>query len=118
LLPGGGDVAGAILSAYIVFEAARLGIPRETLTQMLVNVIADSTLGSLPIIGDFFDATWKANSRNVALLEAHAENPNPKPAANRGFIILLIALLVLIVIGVAAIASVIVGLVISLFTGR
>ena len=50
LLPGAGDIAGAALSAYIVLEAARFGLPRETLVKMLVNLASDSVLGSLPIV--------------------------------------------------------------------
>lgn len=118
LIPGGGDVVGAILSAYIVFEAARFGLPKETLIQMLGNLVTDATLGSLPFIGDLFDATWKANSRNLALLEAHARNPFPQPGANKGFIVLLIALLVLIVVGVGAIAALLVSAGFKLIGGR
>lgn len=105
LLPGGGDMAGAILSAYIVFEAARFGLPRSTLVRMLANLVLDSALGSLPVMGDVFDATWKSNSRNLALLEAHAQSPEPRRGVDRGFIILLIVTLVLILVGLATIVT-------------
>jgi Domain of unknown function (DUF4112) len=105
LLPGAGDFLGAALSAYIVIEAARFGLPRETLTQMVTNLVFDSVGGSLPVLGDVFDATWKANSRNLALLEAHVATPSPKKAANRGFVVLIILLLILLLVGIAAIAT-------------
>lgn len=110
LLTGGGDIAGAILSAYIILEATRFGLPRKTLMQMLGNLLTDSIVGSLPLIGDLFDVTWKANTRNLALLEAHVANPQPQRAADRGFIFFVIALLVLIVVGVAAVTVLVVNL--------
>jgi hypothetical protein len=99
LLFGGGDLAGSVMSAYIVMEAARYGVPRSTLVRMLTNLLLDAVVGTVPILGDFFDATWKANSRNLALLEAHAANPTQQANADRGFVVLTIVLLVLIVIG-------------------
>jgi Domain of unknown function (DUF4112) len=71
LLPGGGDTLGAILSAYIVLQAAQLGAPRPTLVRMVWNILLDSLVGTIPLLGDFFDVAWKANSKNMALLEAH-----------------------------------------------
>lgn len=110
LLTGGGDIAGAILSAYIILEATRFGLPRKTLMQMLGNLLTDSIVGSLPLIGDLFDVTWKANTRNLALLEAHVANPQPQRAADRSFIFFVIALLILIVVGVAAVTVLVVNL--------
>lgn len=104
LIPGGGDVVGAILSAYIVFESARLGLPKNVLVQMLSNLLTDTAIGSLPLIGDLFDATWKANSRNVALMEACAERGTLGKKPNHGFMLLLMLLLILFVAAVGAIA--------------
>lgn len=99
LFPGAGDFLGAALSVYIVIEAARFGLPQKTLVQMVTNLVFDSIGGSLPLLGDIFDATWKANSRNLSLLEAHIATPTPKKAANRGFVILVILALVLLLVG-------------------
>lgn len=104
LIPGGGDVAGAVLSAYIVLEGLRFGLPRETLTRMLLNLLTDTVLGALPVLGDFFDVTWKANTRNLALLEAHVQNPQPQQAADRLFVAFVVLMLVLFVVTVATIA--------------
>ncbi len=117
LLPGAGDILGAVLSAYIVVEAARFGLPRETLVKMLSNLVMDSVGGSLPILGDIFDATWKANSRNLALLEAHIATPEPTKAADRRFIALIILGLVLIVIGVGVVATLLITLLVKAFSG-
>lgn len=110
LLPASGDTIGAILSAYIVLEAARFGLPRETLTRMVLNFLLDSVLGSLPFLGDIFDATWKSNSRNLALLEAHVNSPQPSRRADRWFIVLLVIVLAAIVIGATALTVLILSL--------
>lgn len=69
VLPVAGDAVMAALSGYIVVEALRLGAPRETVARMVGNVLVDFLGGSIPLIGDLFDATYKANVRNVELLE-------------------------------------------------
>jgi len=71
LVPGLGDVAGAILSAYIVYEASRLGVPKKTLLHMTFNVALETLIGAVPIVGDVFDAAWKANTKNIFLLDKH-----------------------------------------------
>ncbi|SDZ89321.1 protein of unknown function [Haloplanus vescus] len=67
LLPVVGDVASGCLSLYIVLESARLGVSNRTLVRMLANIALDVVAGSVPLVGDLFDAAWRANTRNVAL---------------------------------------------------
>ena len=74
LIPGIGDLIGAVLSGYIILEAARAEVPGYTLARMLVNVGIDTLLGAVPAVGDVFDAAWKSNTKNVALLERHLAN--------------------------------------------
>jgi hypothetical protein len=69
ILPAGGDAIAAAISLYIVAEGARMGASQDTVMKMLFNVLVDTVIGSIPIIGTLFDAVWKANERNVALLE-------------------------------------------------
>ena len=73
LVPGIGDAVTTGLSAYIVYEAHRLGVPRPLLARMVANVAADGLLGAVPIVGDVFDVMWKANRRNLRLLREHFE---------------------------------------------
>lgn len=75
LVPGIGDAAGGALSLYIVLKAARLGAGRATLARMLANVGIEVLVGAVPLLGDLFDAAWKANRRNVRLLESHLSDP-------------------------------------------
>lgn len=101
LFPGAGDWVSAVLSVYIVLESLRFRLPRPVLTQMLSNLILDMAAGSVPVLGDVFDVTWKANHRNVKLLEASLQDPTPPPPANRLFV----GLVVLALLGILAIVS-------------
>jgi hypothetical protein len=116
LIPGAGDIAGGILSAFIILRAARLGAPRSVLTRMVMNVVIDTAAGSVPVLGDVFDVGWKSNMRNVALLERYAEHPEATRSASRlavaGAVTALavavlgaIALVVLIIRGLARLAT-------------
>jgi hypothetical protein len=100
LIPGIGDLIGAVLSGYIILEAARAEVPTLTLARMLVNVGIDTLLGAVPALGDVFDAAWKSNMKNVALLERHLA-VTAAPARERrnvlGVIILALIVLALIV---------------------
>lgn len=80
LIPGVGDVAGAVISVYLVAEAARLGIPRSTIARMLGNVALEALVGSVPLAGDIFDVFFRANRRNVRLLERALERDRGGPA--------------------------------------
>ena len=71
LIPGIGDAIMLVPSGYIVYQAYRLGAPRSTLTRMVFNIGLETLAGSVPLIGDLFDATWKSNVRNLYLLEQH-----------------------------------------------
>lgn len=77
LIPGLGDLIGAILSAYIVYEASRFGVPKKTLVHMTYNVAVETLIGVVPIVGDVFDAAWKANTRNIVLLDKHLNSLGP-----------------------------------------
>ncbi|EJN58163.1 DUF4112 domain-containing protein [Halogranum rubrum] len=103
LLPVVGDAPTTAMAAYIVVEAAYLGVPRETILRMLFNLVVDATLGSIPVVGDVFDAVWKANARNVQLLEARRLNPDGG-AEDRRFLLVATACLlgVLLALGAAS----------------
>ena len=71
LLPGVGDVAGTLVSLYLVNEARRLGVPKAKLRQMLANVGVDFVGGAVPLLGDIFDVYFKSNKRNVDVTLDH-----------------------------------------------
>jgi hypothetical protein len=80
-LPGLGDVLGAVPSMLLLTLAARNGVPPVIVLRMLVNIAIDSLIGAVPVLGDIFDATFRSNEQNLALLEAHA-TPGRKPRAS------------------------------------
>ena len=104
LIPGVGDAIGVVLSSYIVREAARAGVPRVVLARMAWNVAVEGVVGLVPFAGDVFDAAWKANARNVALLEAHLDHPQRTKRASGLFVAGLIAALLLFIAATGAAA--------------
>jgi hypothetical protein len=71
LVPIGGDAVLGLISAYIIFEAAQLGVPGPQLARMLANVALEVAGGSIPLLGNLFDMALKANLRNLAIIEQH-----------------------------------------------
>jgi hypothetical protein len=90
LIPGAGDAAGAVLAGWILVEAIRLGASRATVIRIAGNVALDAVVGAVPLIGDIFDFAWKANLRNVALLERHLVAPDRAQRADRSFVLVVI----------------------------
>lgn len=112
LLPGVGDVAALVASLYVVLEAARLGLPRATLARMVVNVGVDALVGAVPLVGDAFDAVWKANDRNVELLEARLSDPEQGHRDRR----FLLGTVLALVVAAVAVAAAVLALVAWLFS--
>lgn len=73
LVPGIGDAISGAISSYLIWEARRLGASRLLIARMAGNTLFDTLLGSIPIAGDVFDASFRGNMRNVALLRQHLE---------------------------------------------
>jgi hypothetical protein len=72
LIPGVGDVATTAVSLYILAAGVRYRVPKVTLLRMGANIAVDYLLGSIPVVGDLFDAAWKSNQMNVELLRRRA----------------------------------------------
>lgn len=71
LIPGVGDAATGLASLWLLNEAHREGLPKGALFRMGGNILIDSTLGAIPLIGDIFDFFWKSNLRNLRIIEKH-----------------------------------------------
>jgi hypothetical protein len=67
--PAVGDALLALVSVYIAVEGYRLGVSREDFGRMLANVAIEVGVGAVPIVGDLFDMGFKANLRNLAIIE-------------------------------------------------
>lgn len=117
LLPGGGDLIGAVFSGYVVFKAAQLGVPQETLIKMAANIVFDTVIGTVPVAGDLFDVAWKANIKNMKLLDAHVGSPEPGKKADWLFVAALLLGLMLIFAGVILLTVMFFGWVFRALTG-
>jgi hypothetical protein len=107
IIPGGGDMAGLVLSGLIIMEAAGMGAPKGLLSQMVFNVLLESIAGVVPVVGDLFDVAWKSNVKNIRLLEDHLHiTPDPQPR-NRAFAVFLLVGLVFAVIGLMAVSVIV-----------
>ena len=80
LVPGLGDVATGLVSAYIVLMAKRLGLPNHVMARMAGNIALDVVVGSIPLLGSVFDLFYKANRRNFRLLQEHVEREKARQA--------------------------------------
>lgn len=112
LVPGIGDAIGALLSAYIINEARSMGVPRSVLLRMSANVFIDTIIGAIPFAGDLFDAAFKSNARNLALLERYELDPVRSRRSSRWFVVGFSLLLALLVVAMVALpVLVVVGIV-------
>lgn len=111
LVPGIGDVAGLVAASLVVAQAVRLGARGWTLANMLLTITLDATVGSIPVAGTVFDVAYKANRRNVDLLEQHALDADAaREQARRSVVrslavvgLVTLALSALLVVGVVAV---------------
>lgn len=113
LVPGVGDLVGGGFSVYLILQAARMGVPATLLARMGWNLLVDVAVGAIPFLGDLFDAGFKANMRNLALLERHLRVPTQSRRASRRFVVVLAILLVLVLVGALALAVFLVQLAFS-----
>ncbi|MFB2937231.1 DUF4112 domain-containing protein [Aerosakkonemataceae cyanobacterium BLCC-F154] len=78
LVPGAGDLISTAFSAYLIYLAARFRLPPQIFRQMIFNVALEAVVGTVPLVGDLFDAFYKSNIRNLALLEKHLGIEDPE----------------------------------------
>lgn len=101
LVPGAGDALGAGMAGYLLWLAARAGAPPPVLVRMFGNLAIDALVGAVPLLGDLFDAGWKANLRNLRILEHYVADPKRTTAAS--YLLLGFLLLGVVAIGVGAV---------------
>ena len=116
LVPGLGDLIGILLSSYILAAAARIGVPRALLLRMAGNVAVEGVVGAVPVLGDLFDAAWKANQRNVRLLEEYLQRPVHVRRESNALVAALIAGMLALVVGAIVLAVVILRWLVTLLT--
>ena len=96
LVPGLGDLTSPIYTALILLEAFRRRVPPIVQARMVLNSAIDTIAGLVPLLGDIVDAFWKANLRNIALLERHTRSNVPPSTGDYAFVFLCLAVVALI----------------------
>jgi hypothetical protein len=86
LVPWAGDVLTALMGVALLVAAHRMRVPGIVLVRMLLNLAIDLLIGLVPFAGDVVDVFWKANTKNMALLERHAASPMPATAGDWWFV--------------------------------
>jgi hypothetical protein len=96
LVPGIGDLSTPVFAGMILLQAVRMRLPLVVQARMVLNAGIDMLLGLVPVLGDLVDVTWKANLRNLALLERHARPGVPPAPSDYTFVAVCLVLLALI----------------------
>ena len=103
LIPGLGDVSTPVFAALILVQGVRMRVPVVVQARMVLNAAIDMLLGLVPILGDLADIGFKANLRNLALLERHAR-PGVPPAKS-DYVFVIVCVIVLVFVALAPIAA-------------
>jgi hypothetical protein len=98
LIPGIGDMMGGIASCIIIVASWVRGVPYPVLVRMIVNVVIEVGVGTVPVFGDMFDIAWRANRRNYALLTGSLLEPRKVTVRSWFFLAGLCVLLMVLVI--------------------
>jgi hypothetical protein len=99
LIPGVGDVIGALMSTWIVIGALRHRVPAKIIGRMVLNIAIDLFFGAVPVAGDVFDFLYEENVKNMRLLEKHRDRR--RPPRSTAAIALVAACIVLFVLALA-----------------
>jgi len=104
LIPGIGDLIGALISMVIVLRAVQAGIPRIAIARMMANICVDTLIGSIPLFGDAFDFAYKSNLKNLRIYEQSLIDRRAATVRNWGFFI------AVFLIAAAGLAGILLGL--------
>ena len=89
LVPIVGDLSTTVVSVALLLTMLRHGASGAVVVRMALNILIDTVVGAIPILGNVFDFAYKSNERNVALLRRHyAEGQHP--GSGRGLVVLLL----------------------------
>ncbi len=98
LIPGLGDISTPAFAALLLMQAVRMRLPVVVQARMVLNAAFDMLIGLVPILGDLVDIGWKANLKNLALLERHARPGVPPSRGDYLVVWVCLAFLALIAI--------------------
>lgn len=102
LIPGAGDWIAGMISTYFIVLGVRADLPPSVLLRMGFNILLDVVIGAIPLLGDLFDVSWKANIRNAELLEEYKQDAPSTERHSRWMLWSIAAGLILLIIGLLA----------------
>ncbi len=105
LLPGAGDVVSATFSGWMVVTAARMGATPTTLLRMLANLGLDLLSGAIPFLGDIFDIAFKANRRNLRIVEEQVLDPDGTRVRSKALVLGTLAAVVGVILTLLAVIA-------------
>jgi hypothetical protein len=97
LIPGIGDTSSALVSAFALIQAVRVGVPKILLARMALNILVNEIVGIVPVIGDAFSFWFKSNARNYEIIKNHRLGTDSPRRSDWIFVIGILVLLVAIV---------------------
>jgi len=97
LIPGAGDLSTFAVSGYMLWIMANNGASGFVLARMTFNILIDAIVGAIPILGDLFDVAFKANMRNMRLMQQHYEEGRHRGSAWKIIVPVLIVVFLIII---------------------
>lgn len=102
LIPGVGDTSSALVSAFAMIQAVRLGVPKVLLMKMALNVLVNEVIGVIPVLGDAFSFWFKSNARNYEIIKTHRLGSSVPGKSDWVFVFGILGVLVVVVcVGIA-----------------
>ena len=105
LLPGFGDIGSALVSAFALIQAARLGVPKILLARMSLNILINELIGIVPVAGDAFSFWFKSNARNYQIIKDHIASPSGVSRRSDWFFVIAILVVLFAIVGCGLLVS-------------
>lgn len=115
LIPGIGNIVTDVLSFYILFRAAILGCPPAVILHMALNVVIDNVVDKIPGLGLLFDFIWKANTKNIQLMDNYFANPHQTNKSSKTVLIVTLLGLFLLFVVLSALTIYILAMIFTVF---
>jgi hypothetical protein len=98
LVPGLGDLVAPAFTVMLLGTGLKMRVPAVVQLRMVLNALIDMLIGLVPVAGDLADVFWKADLRNVALLERHARPGVPPTRGDYAFVLACIAAVIIMAV--------------------
>ena len=118
LIPGIGDTSSALVSAFALVQAVRLGVPKVLLMRMALNILVNEVVGVVPVVGDAFSFWFKSNARNYEIIKTHRLGSNTARKSDWLFVIGVLFFLVAVVVIGIALSFLVLGAIVRLLFSR